>query len=152
MSVSTPLPHSPADVLRTLLVQLGLGGDPAALPLPPWPVYVASEPGEPDQVLTCYDTAGRDLGRVMATGERVEMHGTQIRVRAGTHAEGWAKAHAVARALDEGVYDEPVTVGGVAYLVHSVSRTGTVFSAGRDAPASARRIFTVNVLVDLTVA
>lgn len=149
MSVSTPLPHSPADVLRTLLIQLGLGGDPAALPLPPWPVYVASEPGEPDQVLTCYDTAGRDLGRLMPTGERVEMHGVQVRVRAGTHAAGWQKAQALAVALDEDVYRQTVTLAGTTYLVQEVQRAGTVLSLGRDAPASARRIFTLNCLLSL---
>jgi hypothetical protein len=85
----------------------------------------------------------------MVSGEMFSHPGVQVRVRAATHAAGFAKAEAVARALDEDVYDERVTVDGTAYLLHSVSRTADVFALGKDTPTSKRSVFTINALVAL---
>jgi hypothetical protein len=136
------LAHSPADVIGQLLVALGLGTDPTAGGA--WPVYVSDEPDSPDSCLTVFDTSARDRGRLMATGQRVEMHGFQVRVRSTTHPVGYTKARAVAVALDEDVYQTAVTLGGHVYMVHSVSRSSDVIPLGKELPRSERSIFTIN--------
>jgi hypothetical protein len=135
---------SPADVIAALLVDLGVGGDAAADPLPGWPAYVGSEPSGPDECLTLYDVAGRDFGRSMVTGDRCEHHGFQLRVRARTHAAGYAKARAAAVAFDRDVFRRAVALGGRAYCVHSVTRTSDVLALGKEVPATKRSLFTVN--------
>jgi hypothetical protein len=138
--VSGTLSHSPADILRYALVSLGLG---TLAPTTPWPVFAGQEPSAPDNCITVYDVAGTDSGYVQQ-GERQEQHGWQVRVRGQDHATGYAKARAVAVALDEDLYQETVTIGASSYLVWSVTRTSDVLSLGLDSPASKRHLFTVN--------
>lgn len=140
------LTHSPADVLRRALIDLGLGSAP---PATPWPVYASSEPSSPENVITVYDTEGRDEGREMILGERQERHGFQIRVRAGTHTEGYTKARAIAVALDEVVYMRAVSIEGIAYLIWAISRTSDVISLGTNVTSSKRQVFTINGTVSL---
>lgn len=143
-----PLTHSPADVVRWLLVALGLGSSPALEPLEAWPVYTDNEPDLPDEVITTGDTSARDSGRVMYDGERAEFNGFQVRVRAGTFDVGYAKAHALAIAMDQ-AYQVVVHVGASSYRVQSISRTSDVLSLGKQVPGSKRSLFTVNALVCL---
>jgi hypothetical protein len=146
--VSVALTHSPADVLRWALVQMGAGADPTELPLGGWPVYCAGEPDAPDHCLTVYDTTPQADGRAMPTGETFQHYGIQVRVRSSTHAEGWAKADLLRRTLDEDVYDEFVRVGAHAYLVKSVSGT-QLLTLGRNAPSTSRFVFTINCKVTI---
>lgn len=136
-----PLAHSPADILATLLVRLGLGGAVGEA----WPVYVSSEPASPDNVLTVYDTAGRSFDSSMVTGRRWALHGFQVRVRSATPAPGYVKACAVAVALDEQINAAGVTLEGVTYCVADVDRTTDVIPLGKE-PESKRSLFTVNGL------
>lgn len=154
--MSGALTHSPADVLRRVLIALGLGTDPDAEPLGLWPIYAAAQPDTPDNVITLYDTVSVLQGRAMVTGEVMEQHGVQVRVRAATHDLGYQKARAVVVAMDESVYQESVTlddpgVGTAAssYLVHAVSRRGGILALGKELPASKRSLFTVNALVSV---
>lgn len=140
------LTHSPADIVRYALVSLGLGVLP---PATGWPIYVGQEPPSPDEVLTLYDTTGRDQGRVMYSGERQTMEGIQVRARSRTHVSGWTKLQAVAIALDKDIYDATVTIGAATYLLHSVSRTGNVLAPGKENLVSELSIFTVNALVSV---
>jgi len=147
--VGTPsgtLAHSPADIIRRVLIALGHGVDP---PGTVWPIYAGAEPDLPDNCITCYDTERRGHGRTQTDGEQQEHHGVQVRVRGATHGVGYVKARALALALDQEVYQESVTIAGTAYLVHAVSRTSGVLALGTDTPTSKRRLFTVNVLVSL---
>jgi hypothetical protein len=140
------LRHSAAFVIRQAIVNGGLGTEPgAALP---WPVFASAEPGTPDAAITVFDTGARDLGRTSPDGGRTELPGIQVRVRAGTHEVGYAKADEIALFLD-GLYWFPVAVGGVLYLIHAVHRTGGIASLGRDAPTGTRRVFTVNSTTDV---
>ena len=99
------LAHSPAAIVRQLLIDLAIGSEAAS-----WPVYATSEPDEPDACLTVYDTAGRLQGRTHPDGEVQGLDGVMIRVRAADAESGWAKANAVAIALDEDVYDAAVAL------------------------------------------
>jgi hypothetical protein len=137
--MSGPLKHPPATVVRQMLVDMALGIDGDGR----WQTFAAREPDSPDEVITVYDTAGRDLGRDMVTQERIEVYGVQVRVRSVDYESGWSKCKSVADAMD-GVYRRPVTVDGVGYIVGHISRSSQVLSIGVDAPASGRRLFTVN--------
>lgn len=139
--------HSPADVVRQLLVDLGLGTEPSAAGA--WPVYATGEPASPDAVITVYDTAGTNDGRSMVSGELFGHAGVQVRVRAATHAAGWTKADTVQEALAEDVYQRTVHVGAATYLVHSLNRIGDVLAIGKESPTSKRSVFTLNMVVSV---
>jgi hypothetical protein len=101
-----PLLHSPADVIRHLLVAIGQGSHPTETGAGngPWPVYESKEPSRPDEVLTVQDAAGVPQGRTMFDGEVQGRDGFQVRVRAADKVAAFAKANAVAEALAKGVY------------------------------------------------
>lgn len=142
--------HSPADVLRRLLIQLGLGTAPETRPLESWPIYASNEPSDPDNCITVYDTAGTDDGRSMIDGELFGHYGIQVRVRSLDHATGWLKADAIQTALAETVYDNAVTIGGSSYLVHSANKIGDVLALGKDVSDTKRSLFTLNAVLSLT--
>ena len=143
--MSGSLDHSPADILRYLLIDLGLGTLPSSAGV--WPVYATKEPDSPDSCITVYDTEGTRDGRTMANGEVQQHYGAQVRVRAPTHALGHAKANAVAEALDKQVWLDTVTIGSSVYMVYAVSRRSGPFSLGEESPTSKRVIFTLNVTI-----
>lgn len=141
------LNHSPADVIRRVLIALGQGADP---PATPWPVYSSFEPGSPDNIITTFDTTGRDHGRTAPDSERQVHHGVQVRVRANSHGAGFQKARQIALALD-GIYQYTITISGKTYLLHSFNRTSEVVVIGKESPESRRSVFTVNGLVALMI-
>lgn len=141
--MSLPFLQSPAEVLRRVLIGLGVAADPPALP---WPLYRGLEPADPDDCLTVYDTQGTQDGRSMFDGEAYEHPGFQLRVRARRHGAGHAKASELRHALAERIHMVAVGVSGsgVTYLLHSVNRIGVVMSLGQDVPTSKRYLFTIN--------
>jgi hypothetical protein len=151
--MSGTLAHSPADVVRALLIDLGLGTAPADADA--WPIYVGQEPDSPDKVITVYDTSGVLQGRFMIDGEIQENHGFQVRVRASNHYDGYEKARAIAVALDESVSLETVSVGDdvgtgdETYTVYAISRKGGVISLGKDTPRTKLNLFTINAVASL---
>lgn len=147
--MSTPMLHSPADILAQLIVDLGKGTDPTAGGA--WPVFVAGEPTAPDNAITVYDTTPQDDGRSMIDGEMLGHFGFQVRVRGTTHSVAYVKAEAVRVALEESVYDRTVHRDGSTYLVHCVAKTNFL-SIGKDVPTSKRSLFTINGLVSLKYA
>lgn len=140
------LAHSPADVVRRLLIALGLGNDP---PAEPWPVYVGGEPTVPEDVITVYDVLGVNHGREMARGERQEHHGVMLRFRGREYRSTFAKARAVAVALDEDVSLETVAVDSSSYRVHCVNRRGDVLALNKESFETKRSLFTINATVSL---
>lgn len=150
----TTLAHSPAEVIRYLLIQLGLGTDPEARPQGLWPVAAAGELTTPDETITVYDTAGTGDGRTMPDGAAHEHQGFQVRVRSRTHrGGGWAKANVVRETLARSVELTTVTFteDGVTYryLVRCVTGIGSVIVVGKETPTSRRSIFTLNAVVAL---
>jgi len=138
--------HTPAEIFKTLLVDLGLGTDSAN---GQWRVAFSNELDAPDDVITVYDTLGYKDGRMQYSGETDEHPGIQIRVRGATHASARSKILEIASVLDEGVSDEVVEVDEVGYQVGHFSRTGNVLSLGRDQNSN-RRLFTLNGIASLT--
>ena len=145
--MSGSLVHSPADVIRYLLVSLGLGTQPSARGS--WPIYVANEPDSPDSVITVQGTSGRQGGRLQVNGEIQEHQGIQIRVRDANHEDGYAKADTIKEVIDKSIRLNEVTIGSSVYLVWSVSRVGGIIELGKDVPDSKRDLFTLNAVVSL---
>jgi hypothetical protein len=144
------LRHSVANVIRHLLIDLGLGSYPlSAAGEALWPIYIVGEPSSPDDVITVYNTDGADGGRVMNTGERQEHSGFLVRVRSSTHDGGAEKARAIAVAMDEQVYRRVVTVGAYSYVVHSISRTTDVIDLAKESLQAKRSIMTINARTSL---
>ena len=154
------LAHSPADILRWLLVQQGsallaLSGGTGTLVTDPtanqdWGVFIDSEPDSPDNCVTIYDTQGIDEGRTAIDRERQEHPGVQIRVRATTALAGYQKAQQIAVALDQ-IVNLNVTVAApnttATYVVPAVTRKNNVLRIGKDLPNSKRSLFTINAVL-----
>jgi nitrate reductase gamma subunit len=146
--MSLPLLHSPGDVTRWLLIAMGGGSDPTALPLGAWPIYAGSEPSNPDEVLTVYDTTPRNDARIMHSGERVQHYGIQVRVRALDHATGHVKATALRTMMDENAYANAVTIAGTTYGVECFAECNLLI-LGRETGKTRRHLFTINAMVAL---
>jgi hypothetical protein len=122
--VSGNLDHSPDDIIRNLIIDLGDGTAPDDAAA--WPVYCRREPDTPENVITVYQAANVLQGKLQ-TGEAVEHYGAQVRVRAKDYYTGWDKIQNIAASLD-GVTPREVEVGDVAgtgsatYTVYAVTR------------------------------
>lgn len=146
------LEHSPAEIIRSLLVTLGLGEDPSigtGSPVYNWPIYISQTPGLQDNVITVYDTTGNKDNRMQATGEVDEHFGIMVQVRADSHPTGYAKASSIASHFDLSVSGNNVTIDGYDYVVNAVVRTGTINSLGKE-PKTDRNLFTLNATVSLS--
>lgn len=139
--------HSPADVLQSLVVAAGWATDPSLNQ--EWPIFVASEPVEPDDCITVYDTQGTDDGAALVNGERQEHYGIQVRVRASDPQEGYRTANALAIHLDSIMSYTAVTVATTNYRLTSWTRTTSIIPLGKEASTSKRSLFTFNALVTL---
>jgi hypothetical protein len=142
------LNHTVAEIVRRLLVDLGVGSS-RANDLP-WSAYYGSMPPSPDNVIVVLTTAGRGDGRAMYNGRLFSHYGFQALVRAANESDGTLKADEVRTTLAEGVYDVPVTLGPTHYLVHAFSGLGEVLPLGPETQGGrGRYLFTVNGLVSL---
>lgn len=137
--------HSPAHIIRQMLVDLGIGSDPDLATLGDWPCYDGAEPENPDDVITIYDTTGLQDGRAMFDGELLQHHGVQARIRGQDAPTAWAKADAVQTAFAQTVYDERVTIGANSYFVLCLGKISQVLAVGRE-PNSRRSVFTINAV------
>jgi hypothetical protein len=134
-------------VIRQLIVDQGWGVDYVDDDTD-WASFDGQEPDEPDNCITVYDTEGVDQSRAMATGERQESHGFQVRVRSKDKKVGFAKARQIAVGFDT-VYMASTTVDGVVYRVWAIKRNGEPLYIGYEAPQTKRFIHTLNCVVSL---
>lgn len=138
--------HSPAEVLRALLIADGLC---PSNQVSAFACFVSSMPDEPDAVVCTYDSDGRLDGRLMRTGEVIEHPRVVIQVRSATFTAGWQKMEAI-RALIDSVKRREVTVQVATYLVQNISRTSTILALGQEEGTTKRReYFSLNVLMTL---
>jgi hypothetical protein len=145
-SATTLLVHSPADILRHALINLGVGPLP---PTTPWPIFASSEPDVPDNCITVYDSLGNDDGRTMPNGTLQQHQGIQVRIRSLDHATGWTKSQQIRSILAEGIYYTGVLIGTTPYLIHSVNQIGNVLALGKEIPTSKRTIFVINAVISV---
>lgn len=144
--------HSPADILRELLISLGIGVDPDDGTDANWPIFATQEPNLPDNVITVYNSDGISHGREQIGGEQQYHHGIQVRIRATTTEVGNVKAYAVKQCFDETIYQNAVTLGEYSYLVHALSKTSNVIELGPEAPVSERVILVINGYMSVRLA
>ncbi len=143
---TSSLTHSPAEIIRAVLLQLGLGTDPTPWASGignPWPVFASGEPNTPDDCITCYDTVGVDHGQSMVDLELYVHYGVQIRVRSNDHRTGWVKANDVREQASK-FGQQSITIDGSVYLVWAVAKMGQVLPIGKETPTSKRSLFTLN--------
>lgn len=138
---------SPAIILHQVLLDLSLGTNDPAL----WPVFVSFLPELPDQAICMYDTAGTLDGRLMSTGERIDHFGIMIRVRSQLYPVAWEKVNEIALALDSVKRLSVAVSSEEFYVLHNVSRSGSIMSLGVEDEGSRRRYdFTLNAVVTIT--
>lgn len=145
--VESDFDHSPADILRHALVNLGIGTLPDEAG--EWPISCSVELPSPDNTITTFDTEGLDQGVYQLTGEVVGPAGIQLQVRCSNENTGWRKANQIFNTLTKGIYDVFVTIDSVTYLIHSVSTTSDILPLGPESPTSKRRLFTLNTVCNL---
>lgn len=142
--------HSAADIVRHVMIELGLGSLPDPADPLDWPIFVGQEPNMPDRVMTLYDTAGNLQGRIQTTGEHVQHRGFQVMLRELSSHAGMAKMLTVEKALNEEVkrlsivIQNPTGTDDSAYLVHSISQKSGIIPLGADQENSDRYLFTLN--------
>ncbi len=144
---TTDLDHSPADIVRWLLISEGEGTEPIANS--DWPINSSSEPESPDNCITTYDTSGILNGRIQKTGSMVEHYGFQIRVRGTNHRDVWRKINDLKEIIDRGIRLTTINIESSIYLVHAITRSGGVLALGKESPTSQRLVFTLNAIVAL---
>jgi len=150
LSVSASLLTSPAYILASYIIAEDIGAMTDPADDDDWPLYVSSMPDSRDIKTNCgaiYDSPGLKNGRLME-GPVIEHYGIQLKIRSDNHDDGWAKAEAIAVALD-GIANDTITIGIVEYQIHNVKRMSPVISLGIEKGTKDRRLFTVNFLVTM---
>lgn len=143
--MSGPLNHPVAKITSQLLIDLGIGTDD---PNEDWRVYLESEPDNPDNVITIYDTSNDPDDWVMITGMLLERYGIQIRVRSGIYTPGFNKVESIKNYFDQEVYRNTVTIDSIDYMIHSMDRSSGPFHIGTEENTQ-RDVFTINYLATL---
>lgn len=145
-------PHSPAQIIQEMLLNLGYGvrSNDGIAADSTYTIYATALPDSPDGVIVVYDTQGLDFGRTTPDSERQQHYGVQILVRGSRYQETYAMCQRMGLSLDT-VYSQSVQVISptATYLVHAVTRTGTVLPLGTDSPKSKRRLFTINATASI---
>lgn len=139
------LDHSPADVVRWLLINLGVGTDPDDEGS--WPIFCDGEGDTPDNAITVYNTSGIVHGEVHYNGEVQEHYGLQFRLRATKSTVAWPKINELMLTIDQVINNDVVTIDGTSYYVECIPRTGTVLALGK--ADGKRYVYTLNSTVSL---
>lgn len=143
--MSGTLNHSPAEVIRQLLIDQGEATHPDSDST--WPAFYSSLPDNPDNAIGVNDTTGVNSGKVHISGEMQIHYGVQIVVRGINPNISWRKANALFNALSA-IKRVTVTVGTYGYTVMAITPREPIGYGGRDS-VSVRRNHSVNCLVAL---
>ncbi len=137
--------HSTEDVIGKLLVDFGLGQQTDVAN--DWFVYVNSLPHDPDNAIAVYGSESRTQGRIQQTGRIVEQYGFQVYLRSNTYEVGRSKMSAIGSKFDKEVKRTNVTIDGTNYLIHAITRYGSVLFVGTEQPQGTRKEFSLNCVV-----
>jgi hypothetical protein len=116
-----------------------------------WPLYLNFLPDDqPSKVKinagAIYDTSGILDGRLMETGEVIEHHGVQLKIRCETYPAGWKKIRDVV-AMIQKIKNTTVIVNAYSFLLLNISMTTTIVNIGLD--EQRRWNFIVNFLMSI---
>ncbi len=134
--------HSPADILRWAMISYGILTDPSLGTA--WPCFTSIEPNTPDRLVTTFDTVGDLQARVQIAGDQIEKYGVQIRIRASSHEDGWAKGSAIISLLDRDIRRDSITIGSSTYCIQSVHRKSSLVELGKELQITKRHLWTIN--------
>lgn len=134
--------HSPADVIRYMLIEKGHGVLPSTnVDNNPWPIYVDQQPAYglnvPEEIVVIYNTQGQQFGRLHNSG-RIPTHpGFQLLVRSKGSQSGYNKSVELETALNEDVFRESVLIAPFdspvsEYLVQSCQQRTSILPIGED--------------------
>lgn len=140
------LTHSPADIVRYLLINRGIGSLPEDSG--DWPIYAIRMPASPDNLICVYNTQGVMGGKYHVTKTTVERYGIQISIASASHLVGLSKANEVCEVLDELTYDS-ILVGTSQYRIHGFQKTSSILS-NKTTNISKQNSTTVNFLMAVT--
>jgi hypothetical protein len=149
--MESSIPHGPANVLRWLLIDLGVGTDPDDEDDPQdrvWPVHNDSEPDNPDNCITVYQTEGQQDGQDPHSGSLWHHIGWQVRIRSKTREIGTRKANDILTAIC-GTYWRTITITSTVgtlsedYRVETVTPSGLPLYIGQE-QGSNRHLHTIN--------
>lgn len=142
--------HPASHVLRHWLVVKGHINLPVGTPPPEWSSFLSSMADAPDNAAALYDTPGLKDGRLHKTGENIIHHGVQIKIRSATYIKGWRKIYDIAQAF-ETLKNEQLLLEDTNYKIQAVSQAGTILALGVEEGTKRRDLFTLNVIVTLSV-
>lgn len=144
------LVHSPAQILRKLLIDLGLGSMPDPTTTIIWPIFAESMPSSPDNLICTYTTQGVLQGSSMVDGEVQESYGFMIKVSTAVDRDGWSMASLIVNKIDKEVNRTTVIIDAFSYLVHSMRRTSSILNLGKGVPANKQNAYTINGTMTIT--
>ena len=145
------LSHSPAKVIRQLLIDAGIlfAVTSGTADNVDWTAFVNNHPDAPDNSVALYNTAAVTHGRTQVDGVTQKHYGIQTRVRAQDANTGYTKAREIYDAY-EAVLRTAVEVDSVIYMVQAINCSGDILDIGFDG-SSKRRLFTINVRTDIRI-
>jgi hypothetical protein len=145
----TLLSHTPSQVLRQAIIDLGLGSDGGST----WPVWATGFIDKPDDAIAVIDTTNVPRGRFMIGGEVQQAYGVQVLVRANDVEEAWLKADQVLEALTQSTHllevvaTDSIGTGSQTYTLFNVNhRSGPL--PVHD-PDSDRKMWSLNFVATL---
>lgn len=145
---------SPARILRSCLIDLGLVVMPGEtpVPLPDTSViscFVGGMPSAYDKCVEITDAAGLDDGREMASGRRHMKPGVKILIRHLDDYEGAELAQTIALALDQSIDTMTTRVpeDDADHYVQTVKRTTSVIFLGEEQAANRRYLWSMNARI-----
>lgn len=138
--------HAPSDVVRHLIVNIGIGSLPSSNL--DWPVWESYENDMPDNAITVYTTSGQLMGRLQANGRIPQQYGIQFRVRANSPNAAYQKISIIEATVDQTILENTVTIDNVTYIVLGINRKGGVMSLGKE-PTTKRHIYTLNAVANI---
>lgn len=137
-----------AEVLRALMLQLGIGSDIVApgSDQPSWPFYHSMMTSSPDNQLAIYDTSPIIQNRSQWK-ETQELFGIQFRIRSQGFDDGWDMGEEIKHCLDNQILRNTLIFNESTYLIQSVIRSGGLLSLGAEQPTVNRRLFSLNAVM-----
>lgn len=145
--------NTPAEIAATLLFTMLDAGnhilftDPVGNPGQAWPVFVSSMPDAPNSAGAVYDTEGMVHTRLLTSGLNLISYGIQIKTRALSYPESYAKCWAAVKLFESVKYGTTVAVGENVYQLDTIRQMSTVLSLGQD--NGRRTMHSVNVLLSV---
>jgi hypothetical protein len=144
--------NTPGEIMQALLCSSVPGASQRfGAPLSPGafiPLYVSEMPDiqgqTPNTAGAVYDTAGRVVTRLLASGKTLAAFGLQLKTRSNSYDTAYEALSATASFFDS-LKRQSVTIGSNSYPIDGVSQTSTVISAGQD--EKRRSVCTLNVLL-----